>query len=135
MGPDMWRANSCSRAQHGHARSPAARLLASGRVAIVVLEQPAELLLAPNLGKRNHPARQLLPSRLSFRDQQFVVLSLVWPEPVVIVNEHVAKVVQVALAKDDKVVEQFLPQRLVKTLAVLAILALVGVFSLVGLFF
>ena len=80
-----------------------------------MLEQPTKLPLTANLGKRNRLGRSLLPAP-SFREQQFVVLALVGSETVIIVAKDRAEMVQVPLAEDDKMIQQFLPQLLVEAL-------------------
>ena len=74
-----------------------------------MLEQPAELLLAANVGERNRLGDRLLTAS-TFCAEQFIVLALVRPQAVVVIDEHAAQVVQVPLAKDNEVVKAFLPK-------------------------
>ena len=101
VGADRSRSAADRRSRHGHR---------SGGLAVVVLEQPAEALLADDLarlrwwqasGRRWHVADALVRSAL-----------------VVVVDEFADEVVQVVLTEHDEVVEALLLERLHEPLGV-----------------
>jgi hypothetical protein len=88
------------------------RAKASRRLAIVVLQQPAQALLTANFGNQDRFGRRTLCPRPLAANKQLVIFALMRAKPVVVFDKDRAQVVQVPLTENNEVVKALLAERL-----------------------